>query len=192
MFLSRNKKNTVYPCKPQFYNIKVVFKWSKLYRHVFVMKRANYYAFFGLLHVDRRTNKCIHFPGNLICRKQCRKMAKFRFVYTEKKISCVRCGAVCSLYDIVTARCEAFVMFCPVLCLIVLFDGSCLALWSSRRGRESWLLCFSSVSGMCTDAQSSLYTVLWLLYVEDNLEKKMAELIFVCTKCIVLGPVVQN
>ena len=37
MFLSRNKKNNVYPCKPQFYSIKVGFKGSKLYRHVFVM-----------------------------------------------------------------------------------------------------------------------------------------------------------
>ena len=37
MFLSRNKKNNVYPCKPQFYYIKVVFEGSKLYRHVFVM-----------------------------------------------------------------------------------------------------------------------------------------------------------
>ena len=26
MFLSRNKKNSVYPCKPQFYNIKMGFK----------------------------------------------------------------------------------------------------------------------------------------------------------------------
>ena len=26
MFLSRNKKNNVYPCKPKFYYIKVVFK----------------------------------------------------------------------------------------------------------------------------------------------------------------------
>ena len=37
MFLSRNKKNNVYPCKPQFYYIKVGFKGSKLYRYVFVM-----------------------------------------------------------------------------------------------------------------------------------------------------------
>ena len=41
MFLSRNKKNNVYPCKPQFYCIKVGFKGggggSKLYRRVFVM-----------------------------------------------------------------------------------------------------------------------------------------------------------
>ena len=38
MFLSRNKQNNVYPCKPQFYYIKVGFKGLKLYRHVFVMK----------------------------------------------------------------------------------------------------------------------------------------------------------
>ena len=29
MFLSRNKKNNVYPCKPQFYCIKVGFKEVK-------------------------------------------------------------------------------------------------------------------------------------------------------------------
>ena len=37
MFLSKNKKNNVYPCKPQFYYIKVGFKGSNLYRYVFVM-----------------------------------------------------------------------------------------------------------------------------------------------------------
>ena len=37
MFLSRNKKNNVYPYKAQFYYIKVGFKESKLYRHVLVM-----------------------------------------------------------------------------------------------------------------------------------------------------------
>ena len=37
MFLSRNKKNKVYHCKPQFYCIKVGFKGSKWYRRVFVM-----------------------------------------------------------------------------------------------------------------------------------------------------------
>ena len=37
LFLSRNKKNNVYPCKPQFYYIKVGFTGSKLYRRVFVM-----------------------------------------------------------------------------------------------------------------------------------------------------------
>ena len=30
MFLSRNKKNNVYPCKPQFYYIKVGFKELKI------------------------------------------------------------------------------------------------------------------------------------------------------------------
>ena len=37
MFLSRNKKNNVYPCKPQFYYIKVRLNGSKWYRHIFVM-----------------------------------------------------------------------------------------------------------------------------------------------------------
>ena len=36
-FLSKNKKNNIYPCKPKFYYIEVGFKGSKLYRHVFVM-----------------------------------------------------------------------------------------------------------------------------------------------------------
>ena len=39
MFFSRNKKINVYPCKPQFYCIKVGFKGVKLYRCVFVMER---------------------------------------------------------------------------------------------------------------------------------------------------------
>ena len=45
MFLSRNKKNNVYPCQPQFYYINVGLwgggwgggRGSKLYRYVFVM-----------------------------------------------------------------------------------------------------------------------------------------------------------
>ena len=37
MFLSRNKKNIVYPCKPQFYYVKVGFKGVKIIQHVFVM-----------------------------------------------------------------------------------------------------------------------------------------------------------
>ena len=53
MFLSRNKKNNVYPCKPQFYSIKVGFKGVKtikacfrdgsaqLYKRVFVMGLLN-------------------------------------------------------------------------------------------------------------------------------------------------------
>ena len=42
MFLSRNKKNNVYPCKPQFYYIKVGFQGEILYRHVFVMPASQY------------------------------------------------------------------------------------------------------------------------------------------------------
>ena len=43
IFFSRNKISNVYPCKPQFYCIKVGFKWgggggATLYRHVFVME----------------------------------------------------------------------------------------------------------------------------------------------------------
>ena len=37
MFLSRNKNKNVYPCKPQFYYIKVGFKGVKLCRFVFMM-----------------------------------------------------------------------------------------------------------------------------------------------------------
>ena len=37
IFFSRNKKYNVYPCKPQFYYIKVGLRGSKLYRRVFVM-----------------------------------------------------------------------------------------------------------------------------------------------------------
>ena len=37
MFLSRNKKNNIYPCKSQFYYIKVEFKGVKLYRNIAVM-----------------------------------------------------------------------------------------------------------------------------------------------------------
>ena len=40
-FLSRNKKINVYPCKPQFYCIKVgLMGGSKLYMRVFVMESA--------------------------------------------------------------------------------------------------------------------------------------------------------
>ena len=38
MLLSRNKKNNVYPCKPQFYYINWGLRGSKLYRYVFVMR----------------------------------------------------------------------------------------------------------------------------------------------------------
>ena len=37
IFLNRNKKNHIYPYKPQFYYTEMGFKGSKVYRHVFVM-----------------------------------------------------------------------------------------------------------------------------------------------------------
>ena len=37
MFLIRNKKNNINPCKPQFYYIKVGLKGVKIIRHVFMM-----------------------------------------------------------------------------------------------------------------------------------------------------------
>ena len=37
MYFQQNKKNNIYPCKPQFYYIKGAFKGSKLYWRVFVM-----------------------------------------------------------------------------------------------------------------------------------------------------------
>ena len=37
MFLNRNKKNNVYPFKPQFYYIKVELRGSELYNHVSMM-----------------------------------------------------------------------------------------------------------------------------------------------------------
>ena len=54
MFLSKNKKNNVYPCKPQFYYIKVAFKWSTLYRHVFVMHCFEGCVMFMYGHTDAR------------------------------------------------------------------------------------------------------------------------------------------
>ena len=56
MLLSRNKKNDVYPYKPQFYYIEMGFKGSKLYRHVFVMT-----AFTRRLHeCPEKTHRSLH------------------------------------------------------------------------------------------------------------------------------------
>ena len=43
MFLSRNKKNNVYPSKPQFYYIKVGFKGVKIIYVCFHDESANYH-----------------------------------------------------------------------------------------------------------------------------------------------------
>ena len=57
MFLSKNKKNNVYPCKPQFYYIKVGFKGSKLYRRVFVMIQGKRQAGAGYIIDDSDTDR---------------------------------------------------------------------------------------------------------------------------------------
>ena len=62
LFLSRNKKNNVYPCKPQFYYKKWGLRGSKLYRHVFVMK--------GCVSQSCGTRvdvRCIFISANCIC-----------------------------------------------------------------------------------------------------------------------------
>ena len=62
MILSRNRKNNVYPIKPQFYCIKVGLRVSKLYRHVFVMKKAGDKCRlkFGTERVNELTNMFGH------------------------------------------------------------------------------------------------------------------------------------
>ena len=65
MFLSRNKKNNVYPSKPQFYYIKVGFKGVKINRYVFVMgKELRSLNFLGKLMISSLKKK--HLP-NLAC-----------------------------------------------------------------------------------------------------------------------------
>ena len=48
MFLRRNKKNNVYPCKPQFYYIKVGFKRVKIIKVCFRNKHC--FAFLNTYH----------------------------------------------------------------------------------------------------------------------------------------------
>ena len=65
MFLSRNRKNNVYPCKPQFYYIKVGFKGGQYYIGVFSWWIAEMWAYsdqpllswyyFGFILVDYQT-----------------------------------------------------------------------------------------------------------------------------------------
>ena len=56
MFFEQNKKNNVYPCKPQFYHIKVGFKGVKLYRHFFVGVKA---YFLGKLDLKMCSAECV-------------------------------------------------------------------------------------------------------------------------------------
>ena len=61
LFLSRNKKNNVYPCKPQFYYIKVRFKGGQNYMGVFSWWMIA--SIECLIHnmIWKNNNKNIHF-----------------------------------------------------------------------------------------------------------------------------------
>ena len=54
MFLSRNTKNNVYPCKPQLYYIKVGFKGVKIYRYVFLMSQDIIYFMLLVIYQDSK------------------------------------------------------------------------------------------------------------------------------------------
>ena len=57
-FLGRNKKNNVYPCKPQFYYIKLGLKGVNMFRHVFVMNdKTN--AIYQTIDEQRKKNRNI-------------------------------------------------------------------------------------------------------------------------------------
>ena len=59
MFLSRNKRINVYPCKPQIYCIKVGFKGSNLYRRVLEMQLSHTEA--ARLTVQYQSTEFIYF-----------------------------------------------------------------------------------------------------------------------------------
>ena len=68
MILSRNKKNNVYSCKPQFYYIKVGFNGVRIIQACFrdffpwIPSHLYYYCIMTRiwLHVKIYTNKCLH------------------------------------------------------------------------------------------------------------------------------------
>ena len=65
MFLSRNKKNNVYPCKHQFYYLKVGLRGSRLYRHVFVMVCHGLFAIL-ILAIRKLYSVIVASPGHLL------------------------------------------------------------------------------------------------------------------------------
>ena len=58
IFLSRNKKNNVYPCKPQFYYIKVGFKGVKITQACF--RDGKFSSACTFLQSDQKLH-CVHF-----------------------------------------------------------------------------------------------------------------------------------
>ena len=73
MFLSRNKKNNVYPCKPKFYYIKVGFKGIKIIYACFPDFLFYFVFFIGVLlynvFFDRGGIRLVH-SGRFIFAKR--------------------------------------------------------------------------------------------------------------------------
>ena len=93
MFLSRNKKNNVYPCKPQFYYLKWGLRGSKLYRHVFVMKSAKSVELRGLYTFG--SFSAILYKGDNFCDfqfafLQTKRLLKRGLILTERKTSTIK------------------------------------------------------------------------------------------------------
>ena len=80
MFLTRNKKNNVYPCKPQFYSIKVGFKGVRI--RVFVMIQST-------LHQAPNTkgkDKQIQLSSHKMNRRQSRVGNSFPKIYVRPRL----------------------------------------------------------------------------------------------------------
>ena len=69
MFLSRNKKNNVYPCKPQFYYIKVGFKGVKIIKACFCDVKSDHISNKGQILLTQPIN-AKHARKNIFPRKQ--------------------------------------------------------------------------------------------------------------------------
>ena len=52
MFLSINKKNNIYPCKPQFYYVKVGFKGVRLFRYMYVFVMKHFVQRYGRIDLN--------------------------------------------------------------------------------------------------------------------------------------------
>ena len=89
MFLNRNKKHNVYPCKPQFYYIKVGFKGVNIIYACFVMEppRPEYPPLYGDSFVCRLLQLCLvpyHFllqPRAIVFRNCGHPWVFFFFIY---------------------------------------------------------------------------------------------------------------
>ena len=103
MFWGRNKKNNVYPCKPQFYYIKGGgFRGSKLYRYVLVMC-ASKTGFGPPTHSPYFS--CLPFQGGYsvtVLHCLCASVSNVEFVLLlfVLRISCFWCSGRLSLMNV--------------------------------------------------------------------------------------------